>query len=986
NFYIHNTLITGSFDLSENRNLKYVHTNNTGVSGINVDGLTSLVEFEATDCEQLVGEYDFTGNPLLEFVGVSNTKVSNINVQGLSKLAYLGVAKTQIEGVLDLRGCTSLQTLNAYEVQIGGVLDLRSCTLLQTLNAYNTQLTGVNIDGLTRLVKFDVDDNPNLVGEIDLSSNTGLQVARARNTKITGFNINGLKNLTSVDVSLNPQLVGEFDFTSNTALNYLNLNRIGITSVNIQGLRNLTVFAIQDTPIPNLDVSTNTSLEQLNAATNLTWLNVGDNPNLSFFATRNSVIDLGEIGDSFNIATVTEAFKGIDISKVTMVSGATYDPTTGEVSGYQNGTPIVYNYDSGTMENGEAVSITVTLNFTKPLTASEININSYEGKRYDGTAVSNPTDITKTGSSGVVTFEWFRKTADGNWESLGNLAPVNAGEYGVKAHLAADLHYAAADSGEPTPFTITQASSSIRINSYEDKEWDGNPVSDPSNITRTENSAEVIFKYYRADDMTTEIAAPSEVGEYVVKAVLSGDANYTDSESNLVHFRIVGLRTEITLTYRDHIYTGNPVADPQKDVHYTVQGSTGAVSVEWYNANDLTTPLEQAPVNVGSYVVKVSVAGTTSHVGASATASFQITQASSTISINNYVGKKYDKNPVSDPTNITTTGSDGAVTFEWFRKTADGNWESLGEEAPVNVGEYGVKALLAANQNYAGANSGEPTPFTITQAPSIIHINSYDGKVYDGNPVSNPTNITRTDNNAAVTFKYYHADDTTTEIPAPSEVGAYKVKAFLSGDANYIDSESSFVDFNIASLGTTITLTYKDKVYTGNPVEEPQKDVHYTIEGSTGAVTIEWYEASDLTTPLTQAPVNVGNYVVKVSVAGTDTHAGASKYVAFQITQASSEISINHYDGKPYDGTAVSNPTDVVTKGSDGAVTFEWFAKSENGDWVSLGDQAPVNAGNYGVKAHLAANQNYAGADSGEPTPFEITQATSSIRINSYDG
>ncbi|MDE6195519.1 MAG: MBG domain-containing protein, partial [Erysipelotrichaceae bacterium] len=469
---------------------------------------------------------------------------------------------------------------------------------------------------------------------------------------------------------------------------------------------------------------TNTNLSQLNTTNNnLTWLNIADNPNLAILTKNDSMFDLGQIGDSFNIATVKEAFKGIDISKVTVVSGATYDPTTGEVSNYRNGTPIVYRYDCGTMENGEAVTLTVTLNFTKPLMASEIRINHYEGKKYDGVAVSDPTDITKTAeSSGEVTFEWFVKTEDGNWEPL-DQAPVNVGNYGVKAKLAADLHYAAADSGEPTPFEITKATSSIRIDSYEGKEWDGNPVSDPTDITRTQNGATVTFKYYRADDMA-EIAAPSEVGQYKVKAFLSGDANYTDSESDFYDFSILSLSTTVTLTYENQVYTGNPVADPQKDVHYTVEGSTGDVTIEWYNANDLTTPLEQAPVNVGSYVVKVNVAGTSTHDGASITDSFEITPAVSSISIN-----------------------------------------------------------------------------------------SYDNKEWDGNPVTNPTDITRTQNGATVTFKYYRADDTTTEIAAPSEVGEYKVKAFLSGDANYTDSESDFYDFSITAAETTITFTYENQEY-----------------------------------------------------------------------------------------------------------------------------------------------------------------------------
>ncbi|MDE6195955.1 MAG: MBG domain-containing protein, partial [Erysipelotrichaceae bacterium] len=485
-------------------------------------------------------------------------------------------------------------------------------------------------------------------------------------------------------------------------------------------------------------------------------------------------------------------------------------------------------------------------------------------------------------------------TEDGSWELL-EQAPVNAGEYGVKAHLAANQNYAAADSGEPTSFEITKATSTISINSYDGKVYDGNPVSDPTDITRTQNTATVTFKYYRADDTTTEIAKPSEVGAYKVKAFLSGDANYTDSESNFVDFNIAALGTTITLTYGDQVYTGNPVQAPQ----YTVEGSTGAVTIEWYEASDLTTPLAQAPTNVGNYVVKVSVAGTDTHTGASKTVTFQITPATSSISINNYAGKVYDGTAVSNPTDITATGSDGAVTFEWFRKTGDGNWEPL-EQAPVNAGNYGVKAHLAANQNYTAADSGEPTPFEITKATSTISIHNYAGKVYDGVAVSNPTDITTTGSDGAVTFEWF-----------------VKTK-----------------DGNWESLGE-------------------------------------------------EAPVNAGNYGVKAYLAANQNYTAADigEPTPFEITKATSTISINSYEGKAYDGIAVSNPTEVTTTGSSGSITFEWFTKDETGQWISLGKEAPIDADIYGVKAYLAADTNYEAANSGEPVAFTIEKATSTIEI-----
>ncbi|MDE6195823.1 MAG: hypothetical protein K2F55_03060, partial [Erysipelotrichaceae bacterium] len=427
--------------------MKVVYTWNTSITSLNLNGLTNLTEVAIQDNPNLVGDFDLSENKGLKIVQTFNTQITGLNIDGLTNLTWFDISSNP---------------------SLTGEFDLRGNTELEWVNAYNTQISNINVTGLAKLKMLSI-ANTNVSGEFDFTGNTALEELVLNNTGVTRINTQGLTNLTLLDISSSPEFVGNFDFTSNPALKIINTDNTNIHSINVQGLLNLTHLGVANTPISNLDVSTNTSLQVLDASTNLTWLNIGNNPNLATLIKKDSIIDLGQIGDSFHIATVSEAFRGIDPSKVTIVSGATYDEATGEVSGYQNGTPIVYSYDSGTMQNGKAATITVTLNFTKPLMASEIRINSYVGKKYDGTAVSNPTDITKTGSSGVVTFEWFRKTEDGNWESLGEEAPINVGEYGVKALLEADLQYAATDSGEPTPFEITKATSSIRIDSYEGK-------------------------------------------------------------------------------------------------------------------------------------------------------------------------------------------------------------------------------------------------------------------------------------------------------------------------------------------------------------------------------------------------------------------------------------------------------------------------------------------------------------------------------------
>ncbi|MDE6195886.1 MAG: MBG domain-containing protein, partial [Erysipelotrichaceae bacterium] len=497
--------------------------------GLNVDGRTNLTTFNIYK-SNISGDLDLSGNTKLQTIKAYNTQINSINVSGLK----------------------NLNALHVHNTNIRGDLDLRTNTALQTLNAYNTQLTGVNIDGLTSLVKFDVDDNPNLVGEFDLTSNKGLQVVRARNTKVTGLNITDLTNLTLVDISNNPQFVGAFDFTSNPALEFINANNTNIHSINVQGLRNLTQLGIANTLVPSLDVSTNTSLQALNCDTNLTWLNIADNPNLTVIEKRDSVIDLGQLEDSFNIATVTEAFKGIDPSKVTMVSGATYDPTTGEVSGYQNGTPIVYRYDSGVMQNGEAVTLTVTLNFTKDVSESSIRINNYEGKVYDGTPVSNPTDITTTGSSGEVTFEWY--TADGTKLAK---APAEVGNYKVKAILAGDENYKGAET--EAEFSIFKASNAWTT----ELSMQGWVYGEEANTPQAEAQfGKITYTYSTSEDGVYTEEVPSDAGTYWVKAVVEGTDNYEGLEAK-VSFTIEKANSSITIdTDLNKVYDGQPVSKP----------------------------------------------------------------------------------------------------------------------------------------------------------------------------------------------------------------------------------------------------------------------------------------------------------------------------------------------------------------------------------------------------------------------------------------
>ncbi|MDE6476574.1 MAG: MBG domain-containing protein, partial [Erysipelotrichaceae bacterium] len=352
--------------------------------------------------------------------------------------------------------------------------------------------------------------------------------------------------------------------------------------------------------------------------------------------------------------------------------------------------------------------------------------------------------------------------------------------------------------------------------------------------------------------------------------------------------------------------------------------------------------------------------------GASATETFQITPATSTVSINRYEGKMYDGTAVSNPTEVTTTGSDGAITFEWFTKDENGQWISLGEQAPVNAGSYGVKAHLAANQNYTAADSGEPTPFEITKATSTVSINRYEGKIYDGTAVSNPTEVTATGSDGAVTFEWFTKDENGQWISlgeqAPVNVGEYGVKAHLAANQNYAAADSGEPTlFEIRkSIGTVEILSDLNKTYDGEAVKEPS----VKVEGTSETATIAWFKKESDTvtravtwTPLTSAPVNAGDYKVVVTVSENNNNLGATAEQEFTIAKAETNVSIEGTLDKEYDGVEVEVPN-IKVEGSSGATTIEWYKKDANGAWELL-PNAPKEVGEYKVVVKVEEDENY---------------------------
>ena len=446
----------------------------------NVEKVTGDIEINETNFpDPVFREYIRTGYPdyntKIPFDTNQDGILSSDEIDNITRIEVKGRANlTSVQGIEYFPNLTYLDCSDTGITE----LDVSKNLVLETLRCSNTGITKLDVSNNTALEGLFCYFNAGIT-ELDVSNNPALRYLTCFNTGIAELDVSknlelrsldlGNTNITSIDVSNNPELytlycygtgVTELDVSNNPALLFLYCYDTGITKLDVSNNPKLSELACSDTGIKELDVSNNpelahlfcqntgiTSLEVSNtmlrdlnvSGNNLAWMNIGDKPNLYDTGIEDSNIDLGEVEDTFNI---TEVFPGMDLSNITVTSGASLDKATGIVSGYTNGTPITYTYYCGTSMNG-VETLPVTLHFKIKKQSSSIIINDDLNKVYDGQAVAEP-QVTVTGSKGAVTFEWYQKeetaTKAVTWTKLAT-APSAVGEYKVVVTVAEDENY-----------------------------------------------------------------------------------------------------------------------------------------------------------------------------------------------------------------------------------------------------------------------------------------------------------------------------------------------------------------------------------------------------------------------------------------------------------------------------------------------------------------------------------------------------------------
>ncbi len=375
----------------------------------------------------------------------------------------------------------------------------------------------------------------------------------------------------------------------------------------------------------------------------------------------------------------------------------------------------------------------------------------------------------------------------------------------------------------------------------------------------------------------------------------------------------------------------------------------------------------EAPMAVGMYKVKVMVAETEMYQAGVAEFDFEIKKGDNTITLKDgaMLGKVYDGNAVEITKEKFNVMGTGEVTF-MFQKDGEETWSA---EAPMAVGMYKVKVMVAECMNY---NAGEATfDFEIKKADNMITLKegAMLGKTFDGTAVEITKEKFNVMGTGEVTFMFQKDGEETWTADAPMAAGMYKVKVMVAACMNYNAGEAMF-DFEISKADNAITLKDGEmlgKTYDGTAVEITKEK--FNVMG-TGEVTFMFQKNGEETWSA-EAPMTAGMYKVKVMVAACMNYNAGEATFDFEIKKADNAITLKEDVtlGKVHDGNAVVITKEQFNIMGTGEVTF-MFQKDGESEWTA---EAPKEVGKYKVKVMVAECMNY---NAGEATfEFEITAA-----------
>lgn len=384
---------------------------NIAVNSDNFPDQTFLEEIELRDID---GDKVLSASEIQNITALSFSREAGISslqgIEYLTALETLHVAGNNLTE-LDVTENTSLRSLICDDNSIE-TLTLGENLSLTELSCSSNLLTSLDLSGVPNLVELDCGDNVDL-SSLDISGNLRLQNLICWGNDITTLNVSYNKELTSLDCSFNN--LTELNVTSNEKLEELFCQYNALKSLDLANNLLLTNVDVSGNQLTSLDLDDHGILTEANFMGGAQRVSLGNIP-----------------GNRYDLSSFDS---NIDGNKISNASGAAFQGTV--MSGYQNGTPVTYEY----LCSDQGLKLGVTLNFNAQDMTSSITYmdgaaefsswtTDYAGQQpisyEEGMGVQLPTaeNIAKEG----YTFTGWYKNADLTGDPVTEISAVDQGD------------------------------------------------------------------------------------------------------------------------------------------------------------------------------------------------------------------------------------------------------------------------------------------------------------------------------------------------------------------------------------------------------------------------------------------------------------------------------------------------------------------------------------------------------------------------------
>lgn len=474
----------------------------------------------------------------------------------------------------------------------------------------------------------------------------------------------------------------------------------------------------------------------------------------------------------------------------------------------------------------------------------------------------------------------------------------------------------------------------------------------------------------------------TNAGDYVVKVKATEGGNYTgevildneDQKWKIARKSVKDAEITVTVTNDNTEYTGDPIT---ADVVVKYGDDTTLELTTDYTIDDNEQSITQT--NAGTYKFKVNGEGNYCD-----TRDVEWTIAKSTdvsIEIQGEEVVIYDGADVSEDYAVAGApeGSNYTYTYKW---SADGG-ETWTDTAPINAGDYQVKAEAKDSTNYVDTEA-EAISFTIAKRQAEVYPEEFQKWVYG----TKEEDIT-------IVFDVEKAEEGSVTGLVESDsadlfAGVLKIDGYGAGNAGYYDvvlDETKVIDnYNaVYNYPVQIEITRKqltEDMFTitdfSNFVYDGNVKSADIIEAKDGD--IELVKGPDYTTTGTFDAYTPGNYDIYID--GTGNYKGkATKTwsIASNTSVSARTIAESYtYNGLTPEVSVVANEGTELPEKS--VISYKYYQKNGE-DWTEL-EGAPVNAGTYKVQGVVEARGYEIEV---APAEFTIAQKEIEITLNAAD-